>query len=169
MTSFLGSYMHAHYDLPDRRGEAKYAHWDDLLEAHKDEKMRVISEQEDLNNVLMLLHDRDYDVDLYLSPDASIWYDDLSILLMHNIARERVLAGEEYDKYSNFMFPLEGFDQALSDCSAYYLHRESGAWKEYTGADAEKAAIYRFDKITDDIMIDIRDTRTNKNVKLIRF
>jgi len=170
MTSFLGSYIRDRYALPDRRGEARYAHWADLLEAHKDEKMRVISEQEELNNLLMLLHDRDYDVDLFLSPDASVWYDDLGILLMHNIARERVLAGEEYEKYSNFMFPLERFDQALGDCSSYYLHRESGEWQEWTGDAAKEAAVDTFGKdIKTDIAVRIRDARDGSIVKQMQF
>ena len=170
MTSFLGSYMRAHYDLPDRRGEEKYAHWDELLEAHKDEKMRVLGRQEELNNILMLLHDRDYDVDLFLSPDAPVWYDDLSIVLMHNIVRERVLAGEEYDKYSNFMFPLEGFDKALSECTSYYLHREDGVWQEYTGEAAEKMADQTFgEEMKSEIAIEVRDARSAEVVKQMQF
>ena len=170
LTDYLGSYMKAHYDLPDRRGDARYAHWDDLLEAHKDEKMRLLREQENLNNILMLLHDRDYDVDLFLSPDASVWYDELSILLMHNIVRERVLAGEEYEKWSNFMFPLEGFDQALSDYASYYLCREGGEWQECTGEDAEQAAAKAFgEELKADILIEVRDARTGKIVKQIQM
>ena len=166
MTSFLSSYIDEHYDLPDRREEEKYAHWHSQLQAHKDEKMKVLSEQEDLNNILMLLHDRDYDVSLYLSPDASVWYDELSILLMHNIARERVLSGEEYDKWSNFMFPLEGFDEALNDCTAYYLHREAGEWREFTGDEAVNAANDAFgEAMTADIVMEIRDARTGEVIK----
>lgn len=170
MTSFLGSYMRERYGLPDRRAEAKYAHWSTYLDAHKDDKMKVMREQEELSNVLMMLHDRDYDVDLFLSPDASIWYDDLSILLMHNIARERVLSGEEYDKYSNFMFPLEGFDQALSDCTAYHLHREAGQWQEYTAGAAEDAARQVFGgHAAADILLQVRDARTGDVVKQMQF
>ena len=30
-TAFLGAWLKAHYDLPDRRGDSAYAHWDDNL------------------------------------------------------------------------------------------------------------------------------------------
>lgn len=166
MTSYLGSYIHENYDLPDRRGEEKYAHWDALLQAHKDEKMNILRKEEKLNNILMLLHDRDYDMSLYLSPDAPLWEDDLGVTLMHNIARERVLAGEEYDKWSNFMFPLEEFDRALNDFTAYYLHREAGVWQEYTGDAAEAAAREAFgEELNADIAAEIRDARTGEVVK----
>ena len=30
-TAFLGAWLKAHYDLPDRRGDSAYAHWNDSL------------------------------------------------------------------------------------------------------------------------------------------
>ena len=170
LTSYLGSYLNDHYELPDRRGDARYAHWDDLLEAHKDDKMQLVRDQENLNNILMLLHDLDFDVDLFLSPDASVWYDDLSILLVHNIVRERVLSGEEYDKSSSFMFPLEGFDEAFNDYTSYYLRRENGVWQEYTGEAAQEAAAQAFGAgLKADIAVEVRDARSGEVIKQLQM
>ena len=30
-TAFLGAWLKEHYDLPDRRGDSAYTHWDDNL------------------------------------------------------------------------------------------------------------------------------------------
>ena len=170
MTSFLGSYIHDHYSLPDRRGDMHYAHWDELLEAYKDEKMEVLRQQEDLNHVLMLLHDRDYDLRIFLGSEASIWYDELSILLMHNIVRERVLSGEEYSKWSNFMFPLESFDIALRNGGSYYLQRDADVWMERTGEAAEIAAHEVFaEAAASAVIIEARDRRTGELVKQMQF
>lgn len=146
MTSFLGSYLKEHYHLPDRRKEAKYAHWYGQLDTYKDEKIRTLDDEKELNNVLMLLHDPDFDVSLALYPSSSVYEDDLSIVLMHNIAREHVLAGEEYSKASCTMFPLAGFDEAVYEGKPYYLHREGKTVTEYTGDRAEQAALETFGK-----------------------
>lgn len=170
MTDFLGSYISSHYDLPDRRADAEYAHWQEHLRAHKDEKFNVMREQEELNHVLMLLHDTDYDFSLYLGADAPVWYDEVGILLMHNIARRHVLSGEEYAESSSGMFPLEGFDRALTEGGAYYLHRESGIWTEHTGAEAEAAAIEVFGKEpASQVMIKVRDARTGDTEAVMQF
>ena len=144
MTDFLGSYIRERYQLPDHRGKAAYAHWNDQLDAHQDEKRRMLAGEEKLNNALMLLHDPDYDVTLALFPPSPVYGDDQAIVLMHNLAREHVLAGEEYDKASSVMFPLPGFDEALANEQPYYLNREGKAVTEYTGDRAEQAALETF-------------------------
>lgn len=144
MTSFLGSYLRERYSLPDRRRDPDYAHWQQQLDAYKDEKIRVLREEKEPNQALMLLHDPDFDVSLALFPPSPVYEDDQSFVLMHNIAREHVLAGEEYSKWSNMMFPLSGFDEAFNEEKPYYLHREGGAVTEYTGKRAERAALEVF-------------------------
>lgn len=140
MTAFLGSYLRDHFDLPDRREEPAYAHWRQHIQDYKDEKIRVLSAEEKLNNVLMLLHDKDFDVSIAMTADSPIYYDDQAIVLMHNIAREQVLSGEEEEKWSNAMFPLEGFDEALYEGLPYYMERTGENVTEYVGSDAEQAA-----------------------------
>lgn len=170
MTDFLGSYLKDHYDLPDRRGDARYAHWNAQLEAHKDEKIDVLRAQEELNDVLMLLHDQDFDVRIAVQPHAPVYYDEQGVLLMHNIAREHVLSGEEYDKWSSFMFPLEGFDAALREGTAYYLYREGERFTEYTGEAAVQAAHEAFGNNGQAmVMIDVMDRRNGEVAAQFRF
>ncbi|MBQ2991064.1 MAG: hypothetical protein IJD60_07215 [Clostridia bacterium] len=170
MTAYLASYLDRHYDLPDRRQDPGYAHWQEHLQAYTDEKMSVMRSQESLENVLMLLHDTDYDFSLYIGADAPVWYDELLILLMHNIARERVLSGEEYDKSSNFMFPLEGFDAAIEEGGAYCLHRENGVWREERGAEAESAVARALGAdAASTVAVDVYDRRTGETAAQKRF
>ena len=159
MTSYLGSYIRAHYDLPDHRGEARYARWNGDLDAYKDKKLRTIREEEDLCDLLMLLSDPDVDLRMAVRRDAPIRYDDLGVVLMHNMAREHVLAGEEFEKSSGFMFPLEGFDEALLSGETYCLRREAGRVTEYTGDDAEAVMCETFGDERAPVMIEVIDRR----------
>ena len=170
MTSFLGSYIRDHYNLPDRRNDPRYAHWDTQMNDYKDQKIRTLRSQKELNNVLMLLHDQDFDIRLNLRPDAFVFDDDLSILLMHNIARERILSGDEYDKGSAFMFPLEGFDAALCEGEAYHLRREGGMLIELTGPEAESESLEIFGSDAQSaVMIEVVDRRNGKVAAIFRF
>ena len=157
MTDFMGSYLRDHYGLQDRRDDLRYAHWNAHLKTHKNEKIRNIREEESITNVLMLLHDPDVDVRIAVAPDAEMRYDDVANVLMHNVAREHVLSGEEYDKWSCFMFPLEGYDEARISGSMYYMSRQAGDITEYTGKAAEEAACGLFGDELAPVMIEVTD------------
>ena len=130
MTSFLSSYIHDHYELPDRRDEASYSYWNKQLDEYKDGKLETICAQEELDYVLMLLHDQYFDVRIAIGPQAIRNYDEQRILLMHNIVRDRVLSGEEFEKWSNFMYPLKEFETAVYDENAYFLHKQEDGFAE---------------------------------------
>lgn len=170
MTSFLGSYIREHYEVADRRDDARYAHWDAQLDGYRDEKRALLRAQTEINPVLMLLHDMDYDVRVAVRAHAPVYYDDLSILLMHNIARERVLSGEVYEKWSMFMYPLEAFDAALAQCVPYYLHREADHIFECCGEEAEQATRCAFGDHEDaSVMIEAVDRRTGEQIEKIWY
>ena len=170
MTDFLGSYLQAHYDLPDRRSDVRYAHWHEQLDAYKSAKLDTLRAQEELSNVLMLLNDQDVDVRMMIKPEAPVYYDDTDILLVHNIARERVLAGEEYDKWSSFMYPLEGFDLALAQQQPYYLYRSGETLLEYTGEAATSAALETFGQEGEwTVAIEVIDRRNGQTAAQMRF
>ncbi|MBQ7785534.1 MAG: hypothetical protein IJ381_05240 [Clostridia bacterium] len=170
VTDYLGSYLHNRYDLPDRRDDPRYLGWKAARDAYVDQKIERIRAQQSMNNVLMLLHDDDFDIRMGIYPDSPLHYDDTSILLMHNLAREHVLAGEEYEKWSNAMYPLEGFDAALWDNQPYYMHRKSGAVHEYTGEEALSAMASAFGKRQSaEVMIEIIDRRNGKTAAQLCF
>jgi len=170
VTDYLGSYLDSRYDLPDRRGEKRYSNWHADRDAYVNEKIERIRMQQEINDVLMLLHDDDFDVRVGVHPDSALYYDDTAILLMHNLGREHVLPGEEYEKWSNAMYPLEGFDAALWDNLPYYLHREGGELHEYLGEEALDAMKSAFgDKKTADVIIEMIDRRNGKPAVQLRF
>lgn len=170
MTAFLSSYIHDHYELPDRRDEVSYLHWNKQLDDYKDMKMELICDQEELDYVLMLLHDRDFDVRIAIGPKAIRNFDEQRIILMHNIVRERVLSGEEFEKWSNFMYPLREFETAVYDESAYFLHKQEGGFVEWIGEAAHMQALETFERFEEgDIMIEIIDRRHGKPVKQLCF
>lgn len=170
MTDYLGSYLDAHYDLPDRRQDPRYAHWKGQYDAHVDEKIKRLGMEKNLLNVLMLLHDRDFDLHIALQPDTPVYYDDLAILLMHNIAREHVLAGEEYSMWSNAMYPLAAFDEALWENEPYYLHVENGNAHEYRADTAWERMQKRFrENQKAPVMIEVIDRRTGESALQMQF
>lgn len=170
MTTYLGSYIKERYGLPDHRGEARYQDWGRQLEAYLDQKMKTMLAQQKLSSILMLLHDRDYDFRLWLSGDSPVYYDEQAILLMHNIARERVLYGEEYSKWSNSMYPLEIFDEALWEGAPYYLSRIDGEAAECMGEAAEQMAANAFESHhSAAVVIEVIDRRTGSPIGQMRF
>lgn len=170
VTDYLGSYIRSRYDLPDRRKDVRYHEWAGRHDAYQDEKMQLIRQQSELNNILMMLHDDDYDMSMYIGPNAPVYSDDLAIVLMHNIAREHVLAGEEYEKGSASMYPLEGFDDALWNPKPYYLKRRGGQVSEYTGEKAHVMTEQEFGKTDENaILLKVFDRRTGAVVKQFEF
>ena len=97
-----------------------------------------------MRNALMLLHDKDFDVTLALFPPSPVYQDDCAFVLIQNIAREHVLAREEYAKWSNMMFPLSGLDEAIREEKPYFLSRKDGVVTEYTGERAGQATLEAF-------------------------
>ena len=169
VTAYLGSYIREHYDIPDRRGEAGYAHWDRMHHAFVNEKTDRLRKLTELNNVLVFLNDRDYDIRMAVGADAPLFYDALGGLLMHNLARENVLVGEEYEKWSNAMYPLAGFDEAMWECLPYYLHRKDGAAWEQTGDEAERMRKEVFGDDPAQVLIEVIDRRTGEQAASFRF
>ena len=162
VTDFLASYIRDHYQLPDRRSDVRYAHWDQHFSAYADQKLARIREQDDLHSLLALLHDDDFDVRMAIRDDAPLFSDDTAITLIHNIAREHVLSGSEYDMWSGGMFPLAGFDDALWNYLPYFLHMQEGVAAELTGQAAEQAALEAFGEDRSAVVIEIIDRRTGE-------
>lgn len=164
VTDFLASYIRDHYPLPDRRGDPRYAHWDTHRSAYIGRKLARIRQQDNLHSLLALLHDDDFDVRMAVRDDAPLFSDDTAVTLMHNLAREHVLSGSEYDMWSNSLYPLEGFDDALWNYLPYFLHMQGGGASELTGGAAEQAAREAFGDDRAAVVIEISDRRTGETV-----
>lgn len=129
MSDFLGQYLRDRYDLPDRRQDEAYAHWDEEWEAYVDEKIRMIAEDADsLRSRLMLLHDESFNV--VLSVRAGFDYKRRNtITALQNIAREHVF--ENDDLVSAKLNPLEGLSDAAEYNEGYMLIVDRDAGDEY--------------------------------------
>ncbi|MBQ9644464.1 MAG: SGNH/GDSL hydrolase family protein, partial [Lachnospiraceae bacterium] len=44
VTAYLGQYLREHYDLPDRRGDAAYASWDEAYARWQSEHAEAVRE-----------------------------------------------------------------------------------------------------------------------------
>lgn len=163
VTDYLGQYIVDHYDIPDRRLEEGYAHWAQERDAYVDFKIQQMQAfGGNLRSQLMLLHDRDFDVRLALRPDAPVYYDEQAILLMHNIAREHVFEENEYSMWSNAMYPLSVFDEAIWENAAYFLSVQDGEAQELMGKEAEAAAQATFGASDAAMLLQVIDRRTGE-------
>lgn len=135
VTAYLAQYMTEHFGLPDRRQDARYAHWWDDYNSYIDVKRRFFEWHEELDDVLMMLSDNNFSAVVTANRDAPIFYDDQAYVLMHNAVRERVYEKDVFSMWSNALFPLEKMDEAAYDGSAYVMaaDRKNGQvieWKE---------------------------------------
>jgi len=171
VTAYLGDYIASHYALPDRRQDGAYAHWEGEHDAYVDGKLSLIREHaQDLHSLLMLLHDDDFTVRAGMRPGAPLYWDDTAILLMHNMAREHVVQENEFDMWSNAMYPLEVFDAASWEDDAYFLSLSGFAPQELRGEEAEAAmeAAFGADAL-ESTLIQVMDNRTGEIAAEMRF
>ena len=171
VTAYLGDYIRRHYGLKDRRGDARYAHWHAEYDAYVDGKLELIrAHSGSMANLLMLLHDDDFDARIGVLPDAPLYWDDASILLMHNMAREHVLEENEYDMWSNAMYPLAVFDEALWENDAYYVEKSGYTAQEAHGEAArERMAEVFAQKTGSRMFIQVIDRRSGMTAAEMTF
>lgn len=129
MTDYMGEYLTSHYDLPDRRTDSAYAHWNDEWDAYVEEKIRVIAEDADsLRSRLMLLHDESFNVVLTVRPGFN--YDARSTKrALQNIARAHVFDGD--DLISGELEPLAGLGDAADFNQGYMMIVDRDAGEDY--------------------------------------
>lgn len=139
VSDYLGRYIVDHYPIEDRRCDQAYAHWQRDAQAYAAHKRGQLGEQQ-LETLLMMLHDEQFNVQMAIRPKAELYWNDQLLTLIHNIAREHVFEEDAYSKWSNSMFPLEGLDASAWADEAYYLEidRDHEMLREYTGAEAER-------------------------------
>jgi len=164
VTDYLGRFIADHYDVPDRRGDAQYASWQDDLAAYRRHKRGLVTGQNSIKDLLVLLHDKDFSVRLAVSPQACAQLDDVHLTLLHNVAREHVYEEDAYSKWSNNMFPLQEPEWAAEDGQAYYLHvdRNAGTITEYVDQEALAAAEAAGFESKDDVRVQVTDVHSGE-------
>ncbi|MCC8139775.1 MAG: hypothetical protein LIO67_05680 [Lachnospiraceae bacterium] len=139
VTDYLGEYIMEHYGLTDHRGDEAYAGWEEDYEVYKDYKVDNLKEQTTLDTYLMLLADKNYDVEVEI---ADPW-----------------LFGSTY--YSR-LFANIGVDADRLTDSVSLLKIEAGGRNvEYSSADIDIEGDFRFtvtDRETGEV-VDIADVK----------
>lgn len=135
VSDFLGRYLVDHYGVEDRRGDARYAAWDEDLAAYHAHKITRIQRESSLESLLMLAHDRQLGVCIALAEGAEAYHSEKLITLMHNIAREHIFEEDMFAKWSNALFPLEKLDAACASGEKYVAVIAGGEICEWTGSE----------------------------------
>ena len=129
--------------------------------------------QQELQTVLMLLHDAELNVNIGVKADAPLYEDELLIRLMHNIVREHVFEEDAYAMWSDGLFPLTALEEAAASGEAYFarLNGPGEPFEEYTGdAAAEQAAkCFKDAPIDAQVSIEIIDSTTGETVAVRHF
>ena len=135
ITDYLGDYIRRHYNIPDHRGEEKFAKWHDEYDAYLEFKNDYLTMQPGLYNSLMLLHDEDYSVVCLIRGAAELYGDETAMTLLQNIGREHIFEADAYNKWADGIFPLEELDWAAEDHVPYLyvLDRQKTAKLECRG------------------------------------
>lgn len=97
VTDYLGQYIMEHYEIKDQRENDAYADWHDAYKEYEKLKESNLKEQQDLDNYLMLLADKNYDVMIEIC-DLSIWGDLHYWNLMSNLGVDLTQISPEVDR-----------------------------------------------------------------------
>ena len=144
VTDYLGRYIEEHYAVEDRRGQPGWLDWDEDAAVYMQEKDAMLRSQDNLESLLMLLHDDDYSACVLVKDAQALCGSDKLRTLMHNIVREHVYEEDMFAKWSNAIFPLERLEAAGAQPYALLADRGEGAFAELVGEELEGGAAASF-------------------------
>lgn len=96
VTDYLGRYIMDNYEIPDQRTNEAYDGWYDAYEEYKEFKTSNIREEQELDNYLMLLADKDYDVMIEIF-NPVIWKNEYYCNLFKNLGVDSTRITEKTD------------------------------------------------------------------------
>lgn len=120
ITKYLGEYLQSEYDIPDRRGETEYVHWNEDYIEYAADKWNVMKNlRNDISTYLSLLHDSNLNICLFFNGNSEMIYWATPPKLIENI----------YD--------LQKFQEASNGRQDYLLvlEQESDTVVEVIGAE----------------------------------
>lgn len=106
VTDYLGQYIRDEYKITDHRGEAAYAHWDDMYREYTDNQLEEIKNLSTLEATLMSLANKNIFSCIYIPRKSAILKNQKILGLLRNIAGTKEL-------------PL--LDAALSEGTGYFI------------------------------------------------
>lgn len=150
VSDYLAQYIVDHYGIPDRREHEAYTHWWADYDQYIGHKRSFIEWQNELDKLLMLLHDRHFSAVIALDRNAPAYHDEKNGLLLHNAAREHVFEQDAFSKWSNALFPLEKLDEAVVEGCAYLaiLDRKNQQINEWTEKDGPSEVQTSFGRLS---------------------
>ena len=150
VTDYLGQVLSAQYGVPDHRGDAAYARWDDDYDAYISEKTQLLRAQTDIEGFLMLLHDADFSVCMSIPAGSALYDDPRLVQLVQNAGRRHLFEEDTYDSiFADRLTPLNRLDEAAAHGEPYLavIDRAHGDIREAVGGATLEAS---FGSVTGD-------------------
>lgn len=96
ITDYIGEYIMDNYDIEDQRKNPLYADWYDDYAVYHEFKLQNLQAEEDLNNYLMLLNDKNLSYALYLPTNPAIILNSTKVQLLKNLGidTDKILLAE---------------------------------------------------------------------------
>ena len=88
VTEYVGQYITEHYDIPDQRNNPAYSQWYEDYKEYSTYKIDLLKGQESLDLYLMLLADKNYDVEIEIY-NPLIWENEYYVKLLKNLGIDR--------------------------------------------------------------------------------
>lgn len=96
ITTYIGEYIMDNYDIEDQRNNPIYADWHDDYAVYSEFKLQNLKAEDELNNYLMLLNDKNLSYAIYLPTNPAIILNSTKVQLLKNLGidTDKVLLAE---------------------------------------------------------------------------
>lgn len=183
ITKYLGEYLQSEYGIPDRRGEAEYAHWNEDYKEYSEDKWEVMQNlRNDLSTYLSLLHDSNLNICLFFNGDSEMIGWATPPKLVENISdlnRFQVASDEKQDyllildQQNNTQIEYAGQEAVINRHTSFanitYTSRGEDEIRELYLDDSETNYLLNEDGTMTEIAIVSFDKNTGEMVDYVRF
>lgn len=85
VTRYLGKYISINYNIQDRRKDENYRIWNYNYEEYVKYKHKILLEEENLYNYMMLIDDEHYEIIYLTKEQTNLYEDEKSVLLLDSL------------------------------------------------------------------------------------
>lgn len=123
VSEYLGNYIRANYEIPDRRQDVSYAKWHEDFEKYVQLKRDNLQAQTDLDHYLMLLRDENLNACVYISAESGYLQNVIIHKLLANMSPYGLLSNlaEVTVNGDDYMLVV---DHTSQTSTGYALHAE---------------------------------------------